>query len=79
MVLVRIEVREELFPAALPEEAGRGDGRDRQQTDTEDANGDLPWWSVRYNLMNESRGNFPATPARSVVAAVNTDGDRDYA
>jgi len=43
MVLVRVEVRDELFPAALPEEAGCGDRRDRQQADTEDANDDLPW------------------------------------
>jgi len=62
-VIVRVEVRDELFSAALPEEAGSGDRRDRQQADTEDANGDLPWLSVRYNLMNESRGKFPATLA----------------
>jgi hypothetical protein len=61
MILVRLEVHDQLFPAALPEEAGSGDCRDRQQADTEDANGDLPWWSVRYNLMNESSGKFPAS------------------
>lgn len=42
-VIIRVEVGDELFPAALPEEAGSGDGRYRQQADTEDANGDLPW------------------------------------
>jgi hypothetical protein len=43
MVLVRVEVGDEIFPTVLPEEAGSGDGRDRQQADTKDANGDLPW------------------------------------
>jgi hypothetical protein len=63
MILVRLEVRDKLFPAALHEEAGCGDCRDRQQADTEEADSDLLWWSVRYNLMNESRGNFPASAA----------------
>jgi hypothetical protein len=68
MILVRVEVPNQHFTAALPEEAGSGDRRDRQQADTEDANGDPPWWSVRYNLMNESRGNFPATAGVTVTS-----------
>lgn len=60
-ILVLVEVRDQLFPTALPEEAGRGERRDRQQADTEDANGDLPGLSVQCNLMNEARGKFPAT------------------
>ncbi len=42
MVLL-VEIRDQVFPALLPEEAGRGDRGNRQQADTEDANGDLPW------------------------------------
>jgi hypothetical protein len=36
------DVFQEGFLAPLPDQAGRGQGRDRQQADTEDANSYLP-------------------------------------
>jgi len=65
-MVFRVEVREHLFPATLPEEAGRGDRGNRQQADTEDANGDPLWWSGDCNLMNEARGKLHAiAPTRA--------------
>jgi len=66
VVLVRLEIRDELFPATLPEEAGSGDGRDRQQADTEDANNNLLGGVVANNLMTEARGKFLASPAQRI-------------
>ena len=43
--LVRLEIGQQLLATPLPEEACRGDRRDRQQADTEDPNGSLPRWS----------------------------------
>ena len=65
-MILRLEVRDQVFPATLPEEAGRGERGDRQQADTEDANSDLPWWSGDCNLMNDAIGKLLASAMQRV-------------